>query len=410
MTGSIIARHKRSLTSGVVMKEVVDSTIAKCMLLMLCACTGLQGQLPPRDQISRGAQNFGLQSQPGDVAFRVDEQAEQDLRKGTDLTHKGAFTEAISHLLAAYGKVQNEYAAGFNLALCYVATSQPKLAIPILNDLRIQGHDNVDVNNLLAQAYVGDSQDEKALDALRRAASLNPTNEKLYVFVADACTAKENYVLGLQVVDLGMTQLPNSARLHFERAMFLSSLDRFDNAKRDFELAQSLAPDSDVAFMAAAQQAMFEGDVADAVRAARKGIGTGHQDFMLLTLLGEALLRGGITPGQPEFDEARDALERAVTERANYPSAQLTLGKLYLTAGRVEDAIAHLEIARQLNPGNPAIYSNLATAYRREGRPSQAQDALETLAKLNQAQAEKIRNAPGDRKAGYAEADRQQHQ
>jgi Flp pilus assembly protein TadD len=70
--------------------------------------------------------------------------------------------------------------------------------------------------------------------------------------------------------------------------------------------------------------------------------------------------------------------------------------------GRLNDAISHLEAARQLNPGNTATYSNLATAYRKQGKLTAAQDTLATLAKLNQAQAAKIRDAPGDRKAGYA--------
>jgi tetratricopeptide (TPR) repeat protein len=334
--------------------------------------------------------------------FAGDTQAEPELQKGTALTRSGKFAEAIPHLVASRGKVANNYAADFNLALCYVATAQPKLAIPILTDLRASGHDNADVNNLLAQAYVGESQNEKALDFLRRAAAFNPKNEKLYMFVADACTAKANYALGLQVADLGLSHLPNSAGLHFERAMFLSSLDQFDNAKNDFELARSLALDSDIAFIAASQEAMFEGNLADAVRAARDGISKGQDNFMLFTLLGEALLRSGITPGQPEFEEARQALERAVSQRADYASSQLTLGKLYLMEGRLNDAITHLEDARQLNPGNTAIYSNLATAYRKQGKISQAQDALERLAKLNRAQAEKIRDAPGDRKASYA--------
>jgi tetratricopeptide (TPR) repeat protein len=331
-----------------------------------------------------------------------DTQAEAELQKGTALSRSGKFAEAIPHLLASRGKVVNNYAANFNLALCYVATRQSQRAIPLLTELRASGHDNGEVNNLLAQAYVGDSQDLKALAAIRRAAALSPANEKLYMFVADACMAKQNYVLGLQIVDLGLNHVPNSARLHFERAMFLASLDQFDNAKNDFELACSLAPDSDIAFIAASQEAMFEGNIAEAVRAARDGISKGHENFMLLTLLGEALLRSGITPGQPEFEEAREALERAVSQRADYASSQLTMGKLYLTEGRLNDAITHLESARQLNPGNTAIYSNLATTYRKQGKASQAQDALETLAKLNRAQAEKIRDAPGDRKAGYA--------
>lgn len=339
--------------------------------------------------------------EPGD--FAGDKQVEDELEKGTALTRSGKFAEAIPHLLAVRGRVANNYAADFNLALCYVATGQSQRAIAVLTELRTSGYDNADVNNLLAQAYVGDSQDDKALEATRRASALNPAKEKLYMFIADACMARQNYALGLQVVDLGLSHLSSSARLHFERAMFLSSLDQFDNAKNDFELARSLAPDSDIAFLAAAQEAFFEGNIAAAARAARDGISKGHESFMLLTLLGEALLRSGITPGQPEFEEARGALERAVSERADYASSQLTLGKLYLMEGRLADAIAHLEIARQLNPGNAAIYSNLAAAYRKQGKVTAAQDALSTLSKLNQAQAAKIRDAPGDRKASYAQ-------
>jgi tetratricopeptide (TPR) repeat protein len=331
-----------------------------------------------------------------------DTRAEAELQKGTALTRRGAFVEAIPHLLAARGRVANDYAANFNLALCYVATGQSQRAIPLLTDLRVSGHDNAEVNNLLAQAYVGDSQDQKALDATRRAAALSSGNEKLYMFVADACMGRQNYALGLQIVDLGLDHVPNAARLHFERAMFLSLLDQFDNAKNDFELARSLAPDSDIAFIAASQEAMFEGNLADAVRAARDGISKGHDNFMLLTLLGEALLRSGITPGQPEFEEAREALERAVSQRVDYASSQLTLGKLYLMEGRLNDAITHLEAARQLNPGNTAIYSNLATAYRKQGNVQKTQDVLSMLSKLNLVRAEKIRDAPGDRKASYA--------
>lgn len=329
-------------------------------------------------------------------------QAEEELEEGTALTREGHFAESIPHLLTARGHVTNEYAADFNLALCYVATDQPKLAIPILSALRDHRHDNAEVNNLLAQAYIGDSQNQKAFETVQRVASFAPTDEKLYIFVADACTGKQAYALGLQVTELGLKNLPNSARLHFERAMFLSLLDQFDNAKPDFELAQKPAPDSGIAFVAAAQEAMFEGNVSEAIRCAREGISKGHENFMLLTLLGEALVRSGVTPGQPAFEEARQALEKAVVERANYPSSQLSLGKLYLADNRVSDAIAHLEIARRLDPGNPSVYSNLAAAYRRQGDLQKTQAALATLARLNAAQAQKIRTAPGDRRASYA--------
>jgi tetratricopeptide (TPR) repeat protein len=223
----------------------------------------------------------------------------------------------------------------------------------------------------------------------------------LYLFVADACTAKQEYAVGLQVVDLGLDQLPGSARLHYQRGMFLALLDELDAGQKDFDQARRLAPETDIAFLAATQNAMFEGDLLEAVRAAREGVKKGSHDYTLLTLLGEALFRSGIAPGQPEFTEAQEALERAVAERPNNAASQLALGKLTLLDNRLGDAIAHLETARQLDPDNASVYLNLAAAYRRQGDLQQAQNMLAVLTKLNQTQAEKIRSAPGDRKASY---------
>lgn len=342
-------------------------------------------------------------SSPANKSEEHSPEAEAELHTGITLTHDGRFSEAIPHLLAAQGHVSEAYAASFDLALCYVATGHSNDAIQILTKLTGGEHD-ADVYNLLAQAYVGNGQTKEALNSLEKAAAVTPQNEKLYLLISDACMGSQNYTLGLQVVDLGLRHLSDSARLHYQRGMFLSLLDQFDSGKNDFEIARRLAPENTIAFIAAAQESMFEGNVPEAMRVAREGIKTGHQDFLLQTLLGEALLRSGIAPGQPEFSEAQNALEASVGERPNYAGSQLALGKLYLLENRINDAIAHLEIARQLNAGNPAVYSNLATAYRKQGNLQQAESALEILAKLNHEQAEKIRSAPGERKVEYGKA------
>ena len=69
-------------------------------------------------------------------------------------------------------------------------------------------------------------------------------------------------------------------------------------------------------------------------------------------------------------------------------------------------AIAQLNAARELDAQNTAVYSNLATAYRRKGSTEQAEEMLRILAQLNAQEVERIRSAPGDRKAGYAERTR----
>jgi tetratricopeptide (TPR) repeat protein len=328
-------------------------------------------------------------------------QGEAELQRGSALARQGSFAEAIPHLLAARGRVANEYAADFNLALCYVGMSQFKGAIDLLNGLRSSGHDGSDVENLLAQAYVGNVQPKEALASLEKAATFSPQNEKLYAFVADACMDHQQYRLGLDVVEVGLKNLPQSARLHYEKAMLLAQLDDLAEAKVEFENARKFAGGTQIGYLASAHESLIDGNITEAIRIAREGVQKGFDSPALLTILGDALIRSGAGPGQPDFIEAQSDLEQAVMHAPNDPISQIALGNVYLVAGRLEDSIAHLEKARQLAPGNPSVYASLAKAYRRNGQKKQAEDAMATLEQLNQDQANRIRTAPGDRKMGY---------
>ena len=50
---------------------------------------------------------------------------------------------------------------------------------------------------------------------------------------------------------------------------------------------------------------------------------------------------------------------------------------------RLDEAIDHFEEARALDPENKAVYSHLATAYRRKGKSGHANAMLAMLVKLN---------------------------
>jgi len=115
--------------------------------------------------------------------------------------------------------------------------------------------------------------------------------------------------------------------------------------------------------------------------------------------LGEALIRSGARPGQAEFLEATEALNAAVTARPTYASAQISFSYALLLSNSTDLAIQHLEIGRQLDPKNPAVYSHLAVAYRKIGKRAEEQRALATLKHLNAEQAARIYSAPGDRKS-----------
>src|SRR5207248_233078 len=156
----------------------------------------------------------------------------------------------------------------------------------------------------------------------------------------------------------------------------LSTLDDFDGGRTDFERAAQLAPHSEIGYLAKAQENLFGGNLREAIRVARTSSAEGKQDYQLLAILGEALIRAGASPGQPEFKEAQDALERSVAAKPTYASSQIGLGHVYLLDERLDRAIEHLEIGRQLSPRNTSVFSLLAAAYRKRGQPEQAQAML----------------------------------
>jgi tetratricopeptide (TPR) repeat protein len=325
-----------------------------------------------------------------------------EARQGADLTRRGKFQDAIPLFLTALKDAPEDFAIKFNLALCYVALGEFDKAIQLLNSLP-GSQRNANVENLLAQSYIGTGQSNKAFTSVQRAAKASPGDEKLYLYIADACNAYADYDLGLKTVDLGLEKLPRAARLHYRRAVFLSLLEAPEEANRAFDQAIKLAGGDSIGYVSAAHKNLLSGNVAEALRAARLGVRQSKPDVLLLIFLSEALIRTGVAPGDTEFAEARGALEQALAERPSYSPALIAMAKLDLMEHRWSEAIGRLEAARQLEPRNPTVYSNLGQAYRLSGDQQRAQQILAILARLNQEHVERIRSAPGERKAVYGQ-------
>ena len=307
---------------------------------------------------------------------------QDDLRLGIALTRNGQFGAAIPLLRAADAAGLAGYAGQFNLALCYVATGKYKEGIAKLLTLRDSGQETAAVDNLLAQAYLGEHDLGRAWVFIQAAVRLSPKDEHLYAFLLDACADHYEYALGLQVATLGIEALPASQRLHYERAVFLIHLDRPEEATQEFAHSVALGKDTYLGNLANVQQRLYVNDLPGALQAARAAVAGGHREREMLSLLGTVLMYTGAAPGQPEFVEAKQALESAVAQQPNDSTSQIALGKLYLMENLWHDAITHLEIGRRLEPQNPAIYPSLAAAYRHEGNKVEANACMQVLAGL----------------------------
>ena len=66
---------------------------------------------------------------------------------------------------------------------------------------------------MLAEAYEGNQQIQEAIDRLRQATQLAPKDENNYVDLATLCTNYDAYDLGLEIIAVGLHEIPQAERL-----------------------------------------------------------------------------------------------------------------------------------------------------------------------------------------------------
>jgi tetratricopeptide (TPR) repeat protein len=134
---------------------------------------------------------------------------------------------------------------------------------------------------------------------------------------------------------------PKAPNVHYLYGTFLSANDK-DAGLREFQKELQLNPKNAVA---------------------------------LLTIALEYEARG-------ELDTAVSYARRAVEADGQFFGAHAVLGKLLANAGKAEEAIKELEMARQQAPDSPQVHFSLATAYAMAGRKEDAAHERAEFARL----------------------------
>ena len=303
---------------------------------------------------------------------------------GLTLAQHNLFRQATPYFEATRRSFPDSYDIAFDLGLCYVQLKEFSQAINVLQDLSNRGHKTSELDNLLAEAYEGGKQTQAAIDALREATLLRPDDEDNYLDLAALCMNHDSLDLGMEIVNVGLHYHPQSDRLIFQRGLLHAMQNQFELADRDFQQAAELAPEKNFSYVGLGVSYLQTGNLPQAVAMLRQRIQVTPDDPLLQYLLGEALIRSGANPGDTAFKEAQAALETSVRLNPNFAESLVVLAKIYLKENRVEEAIAQLERARAQDPKNQAAYSQLAVAYRRQGKPELAKQMLSSLKELNE--------------------------
>ena len=278
----------------------------------------------------------------------------------------------FEHLLALNPASET---ARYNLGLSQLMAERPRDAIATLQPLRT----NPDALNLLAAAEENQGQMEAAIADFRRATELAPTEERNYLDLAILCLDHDAFDLALDVIETGLRNIPDSARLYTMRGAVRAQTADFEKAAADFEKAERLKPDQLYGSVGLSMLLRQEDRLSESISLLREKLKKAPADPTLNYLLADALMRQGAEPAQPEFAEARQALLRSLRAKPDFDKAHAALGKTYLKSGETENAIREFRWASKSDPTDRTALQQLLLALHKSGRE---QEAAATAAKL----------------------------
>ena len=294
------------------------------------------------------------------------------------------FAAATLFFEAARAGYPQPYDVLFNLGLCYIETRRFRQAIAVLSELRDSGSKNAELDNLLAEAYESDKQTGKAIELLREATQLAPQDPKNYVDLGMLCAEHSAYDIGLQVIEVGLHYLPNSDALLVQRAVIYAMSGRYEESEKDFLAASHNSGARDGAYAGLGLTYLQQGDAAQAVKVLRERARRNSDNAAVQYLLGEALIRTGISANDAEYGEALEALEKSTRLNPSFVFSRVDLAKLYLMRNRNAEAIDQLRQAIALDPTKVQAYAQLGAALRKEGKMEEAVPMFAKVRELNE--------------------------
>jgi tetratricopeptide (TPR) repeat protein len=266
------------------------------------------------------------------------------------------FSQALRIIDSVRPDVPDPLTHGYAIALSQFELGNYQPAIDGLNELRSQGAFDAKCADLLGVSYSKLGRYQEAYAIMAEVLQHNPADPFAYfnlitLFVDAGETAK-----AAQVADNAVAAMPQSAEALVMRGSIKMSQSKFEAAYDDFSAAASISPHSaDPRFFMALsdykQRKFFEG--AEELKAA---IRSGIVDSDLHYLLAECIIRMSSSSSSTALAE----LNRAIELNPKSVSARTLRGKMLLEAGRPQDALVDLRLARELAP-NPERDSRNAT-------------------------------------------------
>lgn len=293
--------------------------------------------------------------------------------------------EAIAVFRQAAALEPHAWQMRYNLSLAEFRAGDMRQALQDLQPLLTPDQTRADVLNFASTLYETTGDTPHAVSVLRQAIIDNPRDAELYLHFADLCFVHKSFQVGIDMLNAGLTQLPDSAQLYVARGVMYVQLGKYSTAEADFAKAEKLNPNQSYSSVAQGLTKLQENNLDAALASIRAELKRDPKNAFLYYLEAETLRQKGLTPGSQEFQQAVNAARAAIRLKPDYPLAEDLLGSFYLKEGKIEAARQQFENALRHDPLNESAIYHMITVSRKTDRKADIPGLVKRLAQAKAA-------------------------
>jgi tetratricopeptide (TPR) repeat protein len=274
--------------------------------------------------------------------------------------------------------------ARLRLAVAQYFADQPQDCIATLQPVLDGGGASPEILDFASAVFEKTGDTPRAVALLRSAILSSPNSPEYYLDFATLCFDHSSFQVGIDMLNIGLAQVPDSTQLHLARGILYIQLGQYDKGQGDFEAAERL--DGGQAFSSESEilTKLQASNLDEALAAVRTRLKNHPDDAFLHYLLADILDRQGATVGSPRFREALQSASRAVQLRFDLVLARDLLSGLYLKSGQLDKAIEQCQVALRYDPSDQVALYHLTQALRKSDKQEEIPSLLKRLAILRE--------------------------